>query len=143
MKLSIIILVVLTNSILQAEEYKAVLSAYCSCKKCCSWHYDKNGVPRFDLRPSKKKVIGVTASGSKARSWRTLALPSEFKFGSVVESKMHGEWSVMGIVEDRGGAIISKKSKNGSKSIKVDIYFDSHKDALKFGIRHTTVRIKK
>ena len=65
------------------------------------------------------KSDGITASGVKARPNHTIAAPSEFAFGTKL--------MINGIeytVEDRGGAIKDKR---------IDVYFDSHQEAINFG----------
>lgn len=65
------------------------------------------------------KSDGITASGVKARPNHTIAAPGEFAFGTKL--------MINGIeytVEDRGGAIKDKR---------IDIYFDSHQEAINFG----------
>ena len=62
---------------------------------------------------------GITASGVYAKSRHTIAAPKGFSFGTKL--------IIDGIeytVEDRGGAIRGKK---------LDIYFDTHREALKWG----------
>jgi len=123
MKLLSIIL--LSFSSLCADTITAELTAYCSCQKCCSWHFGKDGLPKFDLRPKQTKIVGQTASGAIARQGLTLAMPKGFAFGThVYDSK----GNLVGVCEDRGGAI---KIKSGI--VRIDVYFSSHKDALVFG----------
>lgn len=83
-------------------------SAYCSCSKCCG------------------KTNGITASGSKATSWYTIAAGKGYKLGTVIyipafANKPNGGWFV---VQDRGGAISNSK---------IDVYMGSHSEALQFG----------
>ena len=73
------------------------------------------------------KTDGITASGKKAVSGYTVAAPSNFPFGTKLE--INGK---IYTVEDRGGAIQGKR---------LDIYFDSHQEALNFG-RKTAVVYK-
>lgn len=73
------------------------------------------------------KSTGITASGTKATAGRTIAAPSTFAFGTKLE--IDGKTYV---VEDRGGAITGNK---------IDIYMDSHAEALKWGVRYMTVNI--
>ena len=85
-------------------------SAYCSCSKCCG------------------KSTGITASGARATAWYTLAAGSGYKIGTVIyipafANKPNGGWFV---VQDRGGAISNSK---------LDVYMDSHSQALQFGRR--------
>lgn len=72
------------------------------------------------------KSDGITASGTKAKEGRTIAADtSVLPFGTkvVIDGKTY-------TVEDRGGAINGKK---------IDIYFDSHSDALKWGVKYCDV----
>lgn len=71
------------------------------------------------------KTDGITASGKKAVSGHTVAAPSNFPFGTKLE--INGK---IYTVEDRGGAIQGKR---------LDIYFDSHQEALNFGRKTATV----
>ena len=85
-------------------------SAYCGCAKCCG------------------KTTGTTASGTKATAGRTVAMSSKYAFGTKVEIKGMGTYTV----EDRGGAITGNK---------IDIYFDSHQEALNFGRKTVYLRV--
>ena len=76
------------------------------------------------------KSTGITASGAKAKAGVTVAMSSKYPFGTKVEIKGMGTY----IVQDRGGAI------NGNR---IDIYFDSHSEALNFGRRTVYLRIVK
>lgn len=89
---------------------KFTATGYCSCAKCCG------------------KTTGTTASGTKATAGRTVAMSSKYAFGTKVEIKGMGTYTV----EDRGGAI------NGNK---IDIYFASHQEALNFGRRTIYLRV--
>ena len=95
---------------LKAEVFKA--TAYCSCKKCC------------DKDPSDK-WYGITASGKKAK-WGTLAVDRKvIKLGSTLRIK--GFPNTIFRAEDVGGAI---------KGRHIDVWFPSHREALKFGVRN-------
>ena len=83
-------------------------SAYCACKKCCG------------------KTNGITASGVKASSWNTIAAGKAYPVGTIIyipyyKNKPNGGWF---IVQDRGGAIQNNK---------LDIYMNTHLQALQFG----------
>lgn len=71
---------------------------------------------------------GITASGAKAQANHTVAMPKAYSFGTKIEIKNLGEF----VVEDRGGAI------NGNK---LDIYFNTHQEALNWGRRTVYVRV--
>ena len=74
------------------------------------------------------KTNGITASGTKATAGRTIAMSKDYKFGTKIEIEGYGVY----IVEDRGGAI---------KNTRIDIYFDTHKEALQFGKKQLRFRI--
>lgn len=83
-------------------------SAYCSCIKCCG------------------KTSGTTSSGEKVTSWYTLAAGKAYPIGTIIyipsmKDKPNAGWF---IVQDRGGAISNNK---------LDIYMDTHAQALQFG----------
>ena len=86
-------------------------TAYCSCDKCCGEYAD-----------------GITASGTVATAGRTIAVdPRHIPLGaSVIINGMKY------IAEDIGGAI---------KGNRIDIYFDSHEDALKWGRQQIKVEV--
>lgn len=76
------------------------------------------------------KTDGITATGTKATAGRTIAAdPDTIPYGTEVIIDGHTY-----IVEDCGGAI---------KNDRIDIYFDTHTEALEFGIQELTVKIKK
>jgi 3D (Asp-Asp-Asp) domain-containing protein len=74
------------------------------------------------------KSDGITASGVKAVEGVTVAMNKSIPFGTKIYIDGVGER----IVQDRGGAI---------KGNKIDLYFDSHDDALKWGRQTKQVTI--
>ena len=86
-------------------------TAYCPCSLCCG------------------KCDGITATGTQATAGRTIAAdPSIYPYGT----KMQIGNNVY-IVEDCGGAV---KGKN-----RIDIFFNTHAEALQFGRRTLTAKI--
>lgn len=73
------------------------------------------------------KTNGRTASGTRATAGRTVAASSKFAFGTKLNIGGH-----VYTVEDRGGAI------NGNK---IDIFVNSHAEALQWGIRYLNVSV--
>ena len=73
------------------------------------------------------KTNGITASGVKATANHTIAAPRTFAFGTKVV--INGETYT---VEDRGGAIQGNR---------IDIYMNSHSEALKWGVRYVEVEV--
>ena len=88
------------------------LTAYCACTQCCGAY-----------------ATGTTASGTTATANRTIAVDtSVIPFGT--EVVINGNTY---IAEDTGGAI------DGNR---IDVFFDSHQDALNFGVQYTEVFIR-
>ena len=100
-------------------EWKTVemnVSAYCSCKICCGAFAD-----------------GITASGKKIKVGdKFVAAPRKYPFGTemVIEGYAGGQ---VVKVEDVGGAI---------KGNKLDLYFDTHQEALIWGRQYIDVKVK-
>lgn len=86
-------------------------TAYCPCLACCG------------------KTNGITASGSRAQSYHTIAAPSNYPFGTILYIDYFKDSPSKGwyIVQDRGGAITDNK---------IDLFYDTHQEALNFGRRH-------
>lgn len=100
------------------------LTAYCPCVRCC-------GV--WSEQHSSKKGTGYiqkTASGTIPKAGKTIATDTNtIPFGTTVI--INGREY---IAEDRGGAI---------KGNRIDIFFDSHEEALAFGRQKSEIFIKK
>ena len=74
------------------------------------------------------KTNGITASGTQATAGRTIAMSKNYKFGTKIEIEGYGTF----IVEDRGGAI---------QGTRIDMFFDTHEEALRFGKKQLRFRI--
>ncbi|MGN1300968.1 MAG: G5 domain-containing protein [Clostridia bacterium] len=70
---------------------------------------------------------GITASGARATANHTIAAPSTFAFGTKVVIN-----GITYTVEDRGGAIQGNR---------IDVYMDSHTEALQWGVRYLYVEV--
>ena len=70
------------------------------------------------------KSDGITASGTKAQEGRTIAASNQFSFGTrlLINGNIY-------TVEDRGNFAPNT----------IDIYMDSHSDALNFGVQYAKV----
>lgn len=146
-------------------------TAYCGCSSCCGWERGNPYYFHLDFwnryvkkGPGKgRKYSGLTAYGTEPREpqegllsvdslkrpWmipiRTILFPwyflpekgtiaadtSHYPFGTEMYVPGYG-W---GVVEDRGSAI---KGPN-----RIDLYFDSHSDALQWGRRKVKVQVYK
>lgn len=102
-----------TTSSTNTTDYIAfTATGYCPCSKCCG------------------KTNGITAMGTKATQGKTVAMSSKYAFGTKIEIKGMGTYTV----EDRGGAIQGNK---------IDIYFNTHSQALSFGRKTVYLKIIK
>ena len=93
------------------------LTAYCSCAKCCGkWAENRGDV-----------VTG--AIGKPLKAGYSIAVdPKVIPYGSIVI--INGkEYEAM----DCGGAI---------KGNRIDVYFNTHEEALEFGVQYATVYLK-
>lgn len=91
---------------------KFKLTAYCPCKECCG------------------KTDGITATGTKAKAGRTIAVDTDIiPYGSkvMINNKEY-------VAEDCGGAINNNH---------IDVFFNTHDEALEFGVQYACVYIKK
>ena len=120
------------NSVAESEEDMVVpeikkeslgefkLTAYCSCEKCCG----KWALNRPKDENGKDIVYGST--GTVLIAGTSIAVdPSVIPYGSQVEVNGHTYTA-----HDTGGAI---------KGNRIDVYFDSHQDALNFGVQYAEV----
>ena len=111
-------------------------TAYCKCKKCCGWKR-KFGCflfpPVYDSGPNKgkRKKVGITADGRKAKKGIIAADTKYYPFGTIMYIPGYG-W---GEVHDRGGAIKGRQ--------RIDLFFPSHKKALNWGRKKLKIRVYK
>lgn len=75
------------------------------------------------------KSNGITAMGTRATAGRTVAASSKFSFGTKLNINGHTY-----TVEDRGGAIGQNK---------IDIFVNSHAEALAWGVKYLPVSVSK
>lgn len=103
------------------RRYVLEVTGYCACQECCSWHRNWLFTP-VNNSDGRRKKVGFTASGTRARPGTLAADTANFPFGTIMYIPGYG----YGRVEDRGGAI---------KGWKLDCYFESHEEAQEWG-RH-------
>ena len=97
-----------------ADAKQYTVTAYCACTKCC-------GV---------MGGTGITASGRRAQQGATVAASRRIPFGT----RLRIEGVGIRVVQDRLAARYDDR---------VDIYFERHEDAMKFGKKKLNVRISK
>ncbi|MEE4243565.1 MAG: 3D domain-containing protein [Desulfopila sp.] len=146
-------------------------TAYCGCSSCCSWERGSPRYFHLDFwnryvsaGPGKgREYTGLTASNTYPREpqeglfsfdslkrpymipIRTILFPWYFlpEKGTIAAdtryypfgTEMYVPGYGWGVVEDRGGAI--------KGPYRIDLYFDSHQDALEWGRRKVNVEIYK
>jgi len=113
----IILFMLLAEWIAPAEAMEYIATAYCPCEKCCG-------------KSSRNRPNGIvyTASGTRAVEGRTIAVdPKVIPLGSTV--RVNGK---IYIAQDTGRLI---------KGNRIDVYFDNHKEACKFGRQIVEVEI--
>ena len=111
-----------TTELVSLGEFR--ITAYCPCEICCG-NWAKN-------RPVDEdgSVQVFTASGDLAVEGVTIAADTSIlPFGTevIIDGNKY-------IVQDRGGAI---------KGNRIDIYFESHQEALNFGVQYKEVFIER
>lgn len=95
---------------------KMRVTAYCPCEKCCGKFSD-----------------GITACGHKIVQGDTfVAADKRYGFGTemIIEGYNNGQ---VVEVKDRGGAI---------KGNKLDVFFNTHQEALEWGVRYIDVKVR-
>lgn len=97
-----------------------MITHYCSCPICCDQYAENRPVDEYG------NEIVYTASGAIAEAGKTIAVdPEVIPLGSTVyiDGKEY-------VAEDVGGAI---------KGNRIDIYSSSHDEALKLGVKYSSV----
>ena len=109
---------------------RLLATGYCRCGRCCGWRRTWYGRPvvASGRNKGRRKRVGMTASGTMARPGTIAADTSLYPFGTVMYVEGYG----YSRVEDRGGSV---------KGQHIDLYFRSHKEALKWGRRYVNVKI--
>jgi len=114
----------------KAKTYILETTGYCKCQQCCGWKRNWLFQPVYASGPNKgkRKKVGITASGTKARPGTIAADTRIFPFGTIMYIPYYG----YGRVEDTGGNI---------KGYHIDLFFKKHEQALRWGRRKLKVRV--
>lgn len=91
-----------------------VVTAYCSCKKCCG-----------------PNAQGIFANGERV-SWGGVAADRSVPFGTKIRFAAPINGRVIFTVKDRGGAIVGNR---------LDVWFPLHEQALQFGVQRLRVTL--
>jgi len=101
----------------QWETVKMRVTAYCPCPKCCGSYSD-----------------GITACNYEIREGDVfVAADSEYPFGTEMVIAGYNNGGAVKVL-DRGGAITGNR---------LDVFFNSHEEALKWGVRHIEVKVRR
>ncbi|MHC4570909.1 MAG: 3D domain-containing protein [Planctomycetota bacterium] len=92
------------------------VTAYCPCERCCGSYSDGKTACGYEIRPDDAFV-----AADKKYSFGTEMLITGYNNAEPVK------------VLDRGGAI------HGNR---LDVFFASHKEALKWGVRYLDVKVR-
>ena len=111
------------------------VTAYCACQKCCGWKRSIWSCCLFPVYSSgslkgKRKKVGITSDGTKAKKGVIAADISKYPYGTEMYIPGYG-W---GVVHDKGSDI---------KGNHIDVFFKSHKKALEWGRKKLYVTILK
>jgi len=108
-------------------------TGYCACGQCCGWERvwwaPWRTVYSSGPNKGKPKKVGITASGSKAHKGTIAADRRYYPFGTVVYIPGYG----YGRVEDTGRAI--------QGAARIDLFYDSHQQALDWGRKKVPVQV--
>ena len=106
-------LIALTLILLVGPDMRMKVTAYCPCHKCCG-----------------SDSPGITASGHKIiQGDRFVAADKRFPFGTEIIIPGYNNGEVVKVL-DRGGAI---------RGNKIDVFFDTHQEALEWGVKYVNV----
>jgi 3D (Asp-Asp-Asp) domain-containing protein len=101
----------------QWQTVRMRVTAYCACKKCCG-----------------KFADGITACGHKIRQGDTFAAADKtYPFGTEMIVAGYNNGKPIKVL-DRGGAI---------RGNKLDVFFNSHKKAMQWGVKYIDVRVRR
>ncbi|MBE9546667.1 MAG: 3D domain-containing protein [Proteobacteria bacterium] len=114
------------------EVRRMLVTAYDAGQKSCGWKrkYGCIGPAVYTYGPSKgkRKKVGITSDGTKAKKGTIAADISRYPYGT----KMYVPGYGWGVVHDTGSAI---------KGDHIDIFFKDRDDALKWGRKYLDVTI--
>jgi 3D (Asp-Asp-Asp) domain-containing protein len=106
------------------------VTGYDSGPRSCGWERDWLGRPVYSYGPmkGKRKQVGITANGRRAKHGTVAADTRHYPFGTVLYIPGYG----YGRVEDRGGDI--------KGPARLDLWFPNERAALNWG-RRKNVRV--
>lgn len=117
------------------EKHRMVVTAYASDPISTNWRRGKilfwNKYVASGPNKGKRKKVGITSSGAKAKKGTIAADTRYYPYGTVMKIPGYGK----GVVRDTGTAIKGPG--------RIDVYFRSRKKALQWGRQRLTVKVKR
>ena len=116
------------------EKRQMVVTAYSSDQISTNWRRGRilfwRAYVASGPNKGKRKIVGRTSSGTKARKGTIAADTRYYPYGTVMKIPGYGK----GVVKDTGSAIKGPH--------RLDVYFSTRKKALKWGRQKLTVKIR-
>ncbi len=132
--LSVVISLVCVSGCATYERRQMEVTAYSSDKISTNWRRGRILFWRAYVargpNKGKRKIVGLTSSGTKASKGTIAADTRYYPHGTVMKIPGYGK----GVVEDTGSAIKGPH--------RLDVYFSTRKKALKWGRQKLTVKIR-
>ncbi len=132
--LSVCISLVCVSGCASYEKRQMVVTAYSSDQISTNWRRGRilfwRAYVASGPNKGRRKIVGLTSSGTKARKGTIAADTRYYPYGTVMKIPGYGK----GVVKDTGSAI---KGPN-----RLDVYFSTRKKALKWGRQKLTVKIR-
>ncbi len=100
---------------------KMFVTAYCACEKCCGRFANGLTANGYKIMPGDRFV-----AADKMYPFGTVMIVPGYKWANI-DNSLHPA-----IVLDRGGAI---------KGNHIDVYFDTHQEALNWGVQYLDVTV--
>ncbi len=117
------------------DERRMVVTAYSDDPESTNWRRGKvlfwRAYVASGPNKGKRKRVGITSSGTRARKGTIAADTQYYPYGTVMIIPGYGK----GVVEDIGGAIKGPH--------RLDVFFNTRKRALKWGRQRLKVKIKR
>ena len=112
------------------DELFVITTGYCDCRKCTGWKRNFFGQPVFARGPNKgkRKKVGITSDGSKAIKGIIAADVNFWPYGTIFYIPDYG----YAVVHDTGSKIQGK--------YRLDLFFSSHREAMRWGRRNLVVK---
>lgn len=126
--------VCLTTGCASYEKRSMIVTAYSSDQKSTNWRRGRilfwRAYVASGPNKGKRKIVGLTSSGTKAKYGTIAADTRYYPYGTVMKVPGYGK----GVVEDTGSAIKGPR--------RIDLYFKTRKQALEWGRQKLTVKVE-